>query len=72
MQSAKGPLAAVLYNVGNNAIIDFSDLTAETFENFWRVGCYSAFLTAKRALPIFEEQGRGSLFFHRRVRVASR
>lgn len=59
----KGPLAAVLYNVGNNAIIPFEDLSAETFEQFWRVGTLSAFLTAKRALPILEKQGRGSLFF---------
>lgn len=61
--ASKGPLAAVLYNVGNNAIIKFEDLSADTFEQFWRVGTLSAFLTAKRALPILEKQGRGSLFF---------
>jgi NAD(P)-dependent dehydrogenase (short-subunit alcohol dehydrogenase family) len=60
---ARGPVAAVLYNAGNNAIIPFEQLDAETVEQFWRVGCFGAFLTAKRAIPILEQQGRGSLFF---------
>jgi len=59
----KGPLAAVLYNVGNNAIIPFDQLKPETVEKFWRLGCFGAFLTAKRATPIMVEQGYGSLFF---------
>ena len=58
-----GQLAAVLYNAGNNAIIPFADLTAETMEQFWRVGQLGAFHSAKRALPLFEAQGNGSLFF---------
>lgn len=59
----KSPVSAVLFNAGNNAIIPFSDLTAETYEQFWRIGTYGAFLTAKRAIPILEKQGYGSLFF---------
>lgn len=60
---SKGPIAAVLYNAGNNAIIPFDKLDAETFESFWRVGCFGAFLTAKRTIPLLSAQGRGSLFF---------
>lgn len=59
----RGAIDAVLYNAGNNAIIPFEELTAEQFETFWRVGCFGAFLTAKRALPVLTRQGRGSLFF---------
>ncbi|MEL7111500.1 MAG: SDR family NAD(P)-dependent oxidoreductase [Pseudomonadota bacterium] len=58
-----GEIAAVLYNAGNNAIIPFEDLDAETFEAFWRVGCLGGFLTAKRAIPLLKAQGKGSLFF---------
>lgn len=61
--SSRGPVAAVLYNAGNNAIIPFDQLDAQTVEQFWRVGCLGAFLAAKRAIPILEAQGRGSLFF---------
>ncbi|MEO0881933.1 MAG: SDR family NAD(P)-dependent oxidoreductase [Pseudomonadota bacterium] len=59
----RGPVGAVLYNAGNNAIIPFEQLDAQTVEQFWRVGCFGAFLTAKRAIPILSAQGKGSLFF---------
>ena len=59
----RGPVEAVIYNAGNNAIIPFEELEADTLENFWRVGCFGAFLTAKRAIPLLKQQGRGSLFF---------
>ncbi|MEM9570354.1 MAG: SDR family NAD(P)-dependent oxidoreductase [Pseudomonadota bacterium] len=61
--ATRGEISAVLYNAGNNAIIPFEQLDAETFESFWRVGCFGGFLTAKRAIPKLDEQGRGSLFF---------
>jgi len=63
LAAERGPIAAVLFNAGNNAIIPFEQLDAETLESFWRVGCYAAFLTAKRAVPLLKEQGKGSLFF---------
>lgn len=59
----RGSVAAVVYNAGNNAIIPFEQLEPEVVEQFWRVGCFGAFLAAKRAIPILAEQGRGSLFF---------
>lgn len=61
--ATKGPVAAVLYNAGNNAIIPFQQLDAKTFELFWRVGCFGGFLSAQRAIPLLLEQGHGSLFF---------
>ncbi len=61
--AARGDVAAVLYNAGNNAIIPFEQLDAETYESFWRVGNFGAFLTAKRAIPLLKSQGEGSLFF---------
>lgn len=61
--AAIGPIAAVLYNAGNNAVIPFAELDEAAFEDFWRVGCFGAFLTAKRALPLLTAQGAGSLIF---------
>ena len=58
-----GTLDAVIFNAGNNAIIPFEELEPSVVEQFWRVGCFGAFLTAKRAIPILEKQGEGSLFF---------
>lgn len=55
-------ISAVLYNAGNNAIIPFEQLKAQTFETFWRVCCFGAFLAAQRAVPLLKAQGKGSLF----------
>ena len=45
LASSKGPVKTTIFNVGNNQIIDFSDLTAETLEKFWRSNVLSGFLT---------------------------
>lgn len=59
----RAPADVVVSNAGNNAIIDFTTLTAAQFEDFWRVGCYSGFLigreAARRLLPL----GRGTVIF---------
>lgn len=57
------PVAAVIYNAGNNAIIPFEELTPKVFEDFWRLGPFGGFLTAQRAMPLLAEQGRGSMLF---------
>ena len=62
LASSKGPVKTTIFNVGNNQIIDFSDLTAETLEKFWRSNVLSGFLTAKAALPLLEQHA-GSLLF---------
>jgi len=56
-------IAAVIYNAGNNRPIPFDELTPDQFEDFWRVGCFGGFLTARRALPLLARQGRGSMLF---------
>lgn len=63
LAAERGPIGAVIYNAGNNAIIPFENLDAETLESFWRVGCFGAFLAAKRAIPLLRQQSKGSLLF---------
>lgn len=63
LKEIDGPLAAVVYNAGNNRMTPFAELTPESFEAHWRVCCLGGFLTAKRALPILSRQGSGSLLF---------
>ena len=62
LASSKGQVKVAILNVGNNQIIEFNDLTAETLETFWRSNVLSGFLTAKAALPLLERQG-GTLLF---------
>jgi NAD(P)-dependent dehydrogenase (short-subunit alcohol dehydrogenase family) len=57
------PVAAVIFNAGGNLPVPFSDLSEAQFEEFWRIGCFGAFLTAKRAMPLLAAQGSGSMLF---------
>lgn len=53
----------VVFNAGNNRKIDFRDLTAEQFEEFWRVGCFGGFLVGREAARRLAPLGRGTVLF---------
>jgi NAD(P)-dependent dehydrogenase (short-subunit alcohol dehydrogenase family) len=57
------PLEIVAYNAGNNQRIDFRELSADTFEAFWRVGCYGGFLVGREAARQLVPVGRGTVLF---------
>lgn len=57
------PADVVVYNAGNNQPIDFRELTAETFEAFWRVGCFGGFLVGREAARRLVPLGRGTVLF---------
>jgi NAD(P)-dependent dehydrogenase (short-subunit alcohol dehydrogenase family) len=57
------PVELVVFNAGNNQRIDFRQLTAAQFENFWRVGCFGGFLVGREAARRLAPLGRGTLIF---------
>lgn len=57
------PADVVVSNAGNNALIDFTTLTAAQFRDFWRVGCYSGFLIGREAARRLVPLGRGTVIF---------
>jgi NAD(P)-dependent dehydrogenase (short-subunit alcohol dehydrogenase family) len=57
------PLDLVAYNAGNNSKLDFRDLPAEVFEEFWRVGCFGGFLVGREAARKLVPLGRGTVLF---------
>lgn len=59
----RAPADVVVSNAGNNALIDFTKLTAAQFEDFWRVGCYSGFLVGREAARRLVPLGRGTVIF---------
>lgn len=59
----KAPADLVVFNAGNNQIIDFRKLSAEQFENFWRVGCFAGFLVGREFARRLAPLGRGTLIF---------
>lgn len=58
-----GPADLVTHNVGINQRIDFRELKASTFEDFWRLNTLSGFLVGREAARRFAPLGRGSVFF---------
>ncbi|MGQ0622128.1 MAG: SDR family NAD(P)-dependent oxidoreductase [Panacagrimonas sp.] len=57
------PADAIVFNAGNNQIIDFQALTAAQFEDFWRVGCFAGFLVGREAARRLLPLGRGTVIF---------
>jgi NAD(P)-dependent dehydrogenase (short-subunit alcohol dehydrogenase family) len=57
------PVDLVVSNAGNNQRIDFRELSAQTFEDFWRVGCFSGFLVGREAARRLVPLGRGTVIF---------
>jgi NAD(P)-dependent dehydrogenase (short-subunit alcohol dehydrogenase family) len=57
------PADLVVFNAGNNRKLDFRDLSAAQFEEFWRVGCFAGFLAGREAARRLVPLGRGTILF---------
>jgi NAD(P)-dependent dehydrogenase (short-subunit alcohol dehydrogenase family) len=57
------PADLAVFNAGNNQRIDFRELTAQQFEEFWRVGCFGGFLVGREAARRLAPLGRGTIIF---------
>jgi NAD(P)-dependent dehydrogenase (short-subunit alcohol dehydrogenase family) len=60
---ASQPADLAVYNAGNNRMIDFRELSAATFEEFWRGGCFGGFLFGREAARRLVPLGRGTVLF---------
>lgn len=59
----RDPADLVIFNAGNNQRIEFRALTAQQFEDFWRVGCLGGFLVGREAARRLAPLGRGTIIF---------
>jgi NAD(P)-dependent dehydrogenase (short-subunit alcohol dehydrogenase family) len=59
----RDPADLVVFNAGNNQRIDFRELTAAQFEQFWRVGCFGGFLVGREGARRLVPLGRGTILF---------
>ena len=57
------PVDLVVSNAGNNQRLDFRELSAATFEEFWRIGCFAGFLVGREAARRLVPLGRGTVVF---------
>jgi NAD(P)-dependent dehydrogenase (short-subunit alcohol dehydrogenase family) len=59
----RAPVDLVVANAGNNRRLDFRELSADTFEEFWRIGCFGGFLVGREAARRLVPLGRGTVIF---------
>ena len=57
------PTDLALFNMGNNAAVDVREMTAQHFEDSWRVGCFAGFLFGREAVRRLAPLGRGTVLF---------
>ncbi|WP_304217315.1 SDR family NAD(P)-dependent oxidoreductase [Phenylobacterium aquaticum] len=57
------PADVVVFNAGDNRMIDFREVEAALFEAFWRVGCFAGFLVGREAARRLVPLGRGTVLF---------
>jgi NAD(P)-dependent dehydrogenase (short-subunit alcohol dehydrogenase family) len=55
------PADLVVYNAGNNRRMDFRELSADLFEDFWRVGCFGGSFRSAAAPSSSPELRRASV-----------
>lgn len=59
-----GPCEAVVFNAATlNRPADFREISAERFEEVWRVSCFGGFLVGREAARRMVPLGRGSVIF---------
>ncbi|MGO4725064.1 MULTISPECIES: SDR family NAD(P)-dependent oxidoreductase [unclassified Inquilinus] len=65
MASGEGrdPADLVVFNAGNNQRVDFREISADQFEQFWRVACFAGFLVGREAARRMVPLGRGTVLF---------
>ncbi len=57
------PADFFVFNMGNNAAVDFRGMTVQHFEDSWRVGCFAGFLFGREAMRRLAPLGRGTVLF---------
>ncbi len=62
-RDGRDPADLVVFNAGINQRIDFRELSAAAFEEFWRVGCFGGFLVGREAARRLVPLGRGTVIF---------
>lgn len=58
-----GRIECAIYNAGNGTPGRIADMSAEYFENAWRICCYGGFLFGREAVRHMQPHGRGTVLF---------
>jgi NAD(P)-dependent dehydrogenase (short-subunit alcohol dehydrogenase family) len=60
---ADNPPDVVVFNAGAFVPAGILDITPDTFERCWRIGCFGGFLVGQAAARLMVRRGRGTILF---------
>lgn len=58
-----GEVDTLIYNAGAGIWKNVEEITAEEFEQSWRVNALGAFLVSRQVIPAMKQRGRGNILF---------
>ncbi len=71
VRARQGEPSTLIYNAGSAKFGSFADITAEKFEESWRINAFGAFLVAREVVPAMQAAGRGDDHLRRRNGIAA-
>lgn len=63
VRAKSGEVTTLIYNAGSAAFGGFEDMTADKFEESWRINALGGFLFAKQVVPAMKAAGQGTIVF---------
>ena len=63
VRAEMGEVEVVVYNAGSGVWANIEELSADEFEQSWRINTMGAFLVSKQVIPSMKKNGHGNIIF---------
>jgi NAD(P)-dependent dehydrogenase (short-subunit alcohol dehydrogenase family) len=63
VRAEMGEVEVVIYNAGSGVWANIEELSADEFEQSWRINTMGAFLVSKQVIPSMKKNGHGNIIF---------
>lgn len=63
LQKDLGPVDVLIYNAGSGSWLTIEEITAEDFEQSWRVNALGALVASQQVIPGMQKKGAGNIVF---------
>ncbi len=63
IESAIGPVAVTVFNIGANVRFPVTETTSRVYRKVWEMGCFAGFLAGRESARVMRPRGRGTILF---------
>lgn len=63
IESAIGPVAVTVFNIGANVRFLVTETTSRVYRKVWEMGCFAGFLAGRESARVMRPRGRGTILF---------